>query len=51
MNHGARFNQAINQPAGADAGTSAVWKYKAVYQFNDRQASQCSDAATIGVMG
>ena len=33
------------------AGTSAVWKYKAIYRLNDAQVGQWSDVATIGVMG
>jgi hypothetical protein len=33
------------------AGTSAVWKYKAIYRLNDEQVGQWSDVATIGVMG
>lgn len=32
-------------------GVSAVWKYKAIYRFNDQQVGQWSDVATIGVMG
>ncbi len=41
---------ADNSPLPA-AGTSAVWKYKAVYRLNDAQVGQWSDVATIGVMG
>lgn len=33
------------------AGTSAVWKYKAIYRFNDEQVGQWSDVASISVMG
>jgi hypothetical protein len=33
------------------AGASAVWKYKAIYRFNDEQVGQWSDVATIGVVG
>jgi hypothetical protein len=33
------------------AGTSAVWRYKAIYRLNDEQVGQWSDIATIGVMG
>jgi hypothetical protein len=32
-------------------GVSAVWKYKAIYRFNDQQVGQWSDMATIDVMG
>jgi len=32
------------------AGTSAVWKYKAIYRFNDEQVGQWSDVASISVM-
>lgn len=32
-------------------GTSAVWKYKAIYRLNDEQVGQWSDAATVSVMG
>jgi len=30
---------------------SAVWKYKAIYRFNDEQVGQWSDVASISVMG
>jgi hypothetical protein len=33
------------------AGTSAVWKYKAIYRLNDEQVGQWSDIASISVMG
>jgi hypothetical protein len=33
------------------AGTSAVWKYKAIYRLGDDQAGQWSDIASISVMG
>jgi hypothetical protein len=32
-------------------GVSAVWKYKAIYRYNDQQVGQWSDVATIGVIG
>ena len=32
-------------------GTSALWKYKAIYRFNDEQVGQWSDVASISVMG
>jgi hypothetical protein len=41
---------ADNSPLPA-TGTSAVWKYKAVYRLNDQQVGQWSAVATIGVMG
>jgi hypothetical protein len=33
------------------AGTSAVWKYKAIYRLNDEQVGEWSDVASISVMG
>jgi hypothetical protein len=33
------------------AGTSAVWKYKAIYRLNDEQVGQWSDVASLSVMG
>ena len=33
------------------SGTSAVWRYKAIYRLNDEQVGSWSDIATIGVMG
>jgi hypothetical protein len=33
------------------AGTSAVWKYKAVYRLNDQPVGPWSGVATVGVMG
>ena len=33
------------------AGTSAVWKYKAMYRLNDEQVGEWSDVASISVMG
>ena len=33
------------------AGTSAVWKYRAIYRLNDERVGQWSDIASIGVMG
>jgi len=32
------------------AGTSAIWKYKAIYRFNDEQVGQWSDVANTSVM-
>ncbi len=32
-------------------GTSAVWKYKAIYRLNDEQVGQWSDVASVSVMG
>jgi hypothetical protein len=32
-------------------GSSAVWKYKAIYRLNDDQVGQWSDVASISVMG
>ncbi len=32
-------------------GTSAVWKYKAIYRLSDERAGEWSDVATISVMG
>ena len=32
-------------------GTSAVWKYKAIYRLHDEQVGQWSDVASISVMG
>jgi hypothetical protein len=32
------------------AVASAVWKYKAIYRFNDEQVGQWSDVASISVM-
>jgi hypothetical protein len=33
------------------AGTSAVWKYKAIYRLNDERAGQWSDVVSVAVMG
>jgi hypothetical protein len=33
------------------AGSSAVWKYKAIYRLADEQVGQWSDVASISVMG
>jgi hypothetical protein len=33
------------------AGTSAVWRYKAIYRLHDEEVGQWSDIATISVMG
>ncbi|MBI3418178.1 MAG: hypothetical protein HY043_23050 [Verrucomicrobia bacterium] len=33
------------------AGTSAVWKYKAIYRLHDEQVGQWSDVISVSVMG
>ena len=33
------------------AGSSAVWKYKAIYRLNDEQVGHWSDVASVSVMG
>ncbi|MBI3853039.1 MAG: hypothetical protein HY298_22545 [Verrucomicrobia bacterium] len=33
------------------AGTSAVWKYKAIYRLNNEQVGQWSDVTSICVIG
>ena len=33
------------------AGTSAVWKCKAIYRLNDEQVGQWSDGVSVSVMG
>jgi hypothetical protein len=40
-----------NHSRGHQAGTSAVWKYKGIYQLNGQHVGQWSDVAAIGVMG
>jgi hypothetical protein len=41
----------VDTAALPPAGTSAVWKYKAIYRMSDEQVGHWSDVATIGVIG
>jgi hypothetical protein len=42
------YTDTSNLPA---AGTSAVWRYKAIYRYGDAQAGLWSDVVSITVTG